>query len=390
MNKPKEPKGKPSHNLEDFDFTESRIFGRGYEEREIRLHNKKVKPLKVNFRKMSPGQIEDEIKRALKHGCNYDKIEALKADYHVWNMVQERMRGAALVMVADQTQTIEVQSDGSLLNESNLAQIDYELAKCEPLPEIAARFGVDVSVIKMRELTEQQNIIDLRRRLNAELEDSSIGLAHDFVRMEELQETLEIVKAHIIEYEDLRVRTDLDAEERLTRMATLPNIISLLNTKEKLISSAQKQMQARRDAAETVVNFDLTEEEEQTFERLHKKFPILELIVARSSVDNGWDTAYMLAKLGGSIYKEFRRGEHDDDHEIKKLKDMTLPYPSEQPVNIEEVVTQTEGRDNDRKLMTDRDKDVSEDKKTEMEKKKQALLDKIKKKANGSKGKDNS
>lgn len=372
-------KNKPTSNLSDYDFNDSSVFGRRFEKRTIRTHNKKVKSVYIDFAEMSPEVIEKALEKALKYGCSYEMLKKVKADYHIWGMVSDRMRGMALIIVADQVQEIKIQKDGSLLSETDLAQIDLGIAKCEPHDEIAKRFGVDKSVIELREAVEQQSIIDLRRRLNSELEDSAIGLAHDFVRLEELQDTLEIIKAHIMEYESIRNRTDLSAEERLLRIASLPNIISLLNTKEKIISSAQKEMKARKDAVSAAgVDFDLSANEKEMFERLHVKFPIMELVVARASVDNGWDTAYMLRKLNESLYKKFRRGEHDDEYEIVKEKDMTIAYPSEQPINLDETIANTKGRDADNKLMTPRDRDLSEDKKNHGADLKKKLMDKIK------------
>lgn len=378
---------KPTHNLEEYDLKKSRIFSQGWYRRELRLHNKRYKPLVVDFSKMSPQEIESELERGLKIGCKFDKIEAIKADYHIWNMIQEKMRGAELVKIAEDTQEMIVQEDGSILSESDIAQIDYQLAKCEPIEKIAARFGTSIESIQTRNIREQVKIVDLRRRLNSELEDSSIGIAHDFVRLEELQETLEIIKAHIQEFEDLRKRTDIDPEERLTRMAGIPNIISLLNTKEKIIHSAHKEMKARKEAsASAKTEYELTSEEAEMFTKLHQELPLMELIVARASTDNGWDTSYMLSKLNKSIYKDFRRGEYGEDREIKKEKDMTLPYPSEQPVDLENVVRDDSARVEDAKLMRDRDIDTPAEAISDMEKKKRELIERIKSKANGSRG----
>lgn len=370
---------KPTSDLSDFNLSHSKIFTEGFYRRELRLNNKNVKPFRVNFKSMSPNAIEEEIARALEFGCRHDKIEQVKADYYVYRTTSDTLAGKVLVEVASDIQTIEKQEDGSLLSEENFANIDYQLAKCISADKIAASMGVNVEIIEKRNLSEQQNIIDLRRRLNDELEDSTIGLAHDAIRMEELQETLNIIKAYISEFEFNRTRTDLTPEEQLLKMSSLPNIIALINTKEKIISSAQKEMRARKeDATGAKVDFDLTAAEQSMFESLHQRLPILELVVARASVDNGWDSAYMLEKLNKSIYKNFRRGEVNDDTEIQKLKDMTLPYPSTAPVDIEEVITQTDGRDRDRGLMTDRDKDVPKEKLDEMAKKKADLLKALK------------
>ena len=379
-----------NNRLEDYDLDTSRVFGQGFWLRELRGTKGRNKPIKINFKTMSPSDIEAELQRGIDIGCKKDKLESIKADYHVFNMVNDKIRGAAMIEVAESTQEIMVQEDGTLLSESNLAQIDHQLAKCKPFEEIATAFGVDVSVIVARDVSEQQNILDLRRRLNAELEDSTIGLAHDFVRLQELQETFELVKTYIMEFEELRTRIDLDPEERLTRMAGLPNIISLITTKDKLIASAQKEMKARKDEASAKsVEFDLNEREQEMFEKLHQTLPILELVVARASVDNGWDPAYMMAKLNKSIYKKFRRGAVGDDYEVVKEKDMTIPYPSEQPVDLEAVVTQTEGRDNDLKLMSDRDKEVPEETLSAKDKMKLELKKRIEEKLKNSKNGSN-
>ena len=381
---------KTTHQLNEYDLANSRVLSQGFYRREIRLFDKRSKPLVIDFSQMSPQEIEEELQRGLEVGCNRDKIEAVKADYHVWNIVQDQIRQKAMVVVADATQEIMVQTDGTLLSENDLAQIDYALAKCEKKEEIAKRFGTSEETISIREMQEHQAIIDLRRRLNAELEDSTIGLAHDFVRLEELQETLEIVKAHIMEYESTRNRTDLSAEERLHRMAAIPNIISLLNTKEKIIASASKEMKSRKEvAAATGSEFDLTSEEQLMFEELHQKFPVLELVVARASADNGWDTAYMLERLNQSIYKNFRRSTIDDvEHEIIKEKDMTISYPSTQPVDLDEVITSTDARDHDRELMSHRDINIDPDKLKSAEDKKQELLERIRNKAKRNEGED--
>ena len=380
-------KSKPTAKLEERDLSKSRVMSQGFYNREIRLSNKNHKPLKVNLKNDSPEKIEAEIARALEVGCNFDKIEALKADYAVMNLLLDKQRGEAMIELADSTQDIVKQSDGSLLKESDLASIDYSLARCEKPEEIAARFGVDITVIQQRALNEEQAIIDLRRKLNAELEDSTIGIVHDFNRLQELQDTLELIKAHITEIESLRIRTDITEEQRFQKMAALPNIISLITSKEKIIASASKEMKQRRELTSgQATQFELTEAEKEKFQELHKVMPVLELVVGRASADNGWDTAYMLHNLNKSIYKDFRKGEFGEEKEIKKLKDMTLPYPSTQPVNIEEVVSKSEGREEDLKLMRDRDSDILPEALSEKDKKKQELLDKIRRKQEGNGG----
>jgi hypothetical protein len=372
---------KPDNNLLNFDFKDSRVMDRNFCIRKFRFKDKNIRQFEVNFNKMTSDQIENELQRGIDNGLDFDKINQVKGDYQVWSLIQDRIRSMAMVSIANDTQEVARQSDGSLLSETDLAQIDYQLAKCENVELIATRFGVTKELIELRNLQQQQNIIDLRRRLNEELENSAIGLAHDFVRLEELQETLEIVKAHISQYEDARKRTDLTAEERLEKMAGIPNIISLITLKEKIIQGAQKEMKSRKESQSTaVVEFDLTASEQKTFEEMHQKLPIMELVVARASVDNGWDVAYMTSKLNKSIYRKFRRGFHGEDVEIERTKDMDLPYPSNQPVDLDHVVKNTEARDRDMRQMVDRDKDIDKEVLNEAEEKKRKLLEIIKKK----------
>lgn len=378
---------KVSYKLSDFDLTTSRVLSYGFQKREIRLSNSRRLPIRIDFNKNTPEEIEAELKRGIEVGCNYDKIEAIKADYYIWNMVNDRLRAEAMIVVSDETQEIATQEDGTLLSESDLAQIDNLLAKCEKYEDIAIRFGTSIETIRTREHKEHQAIIDLRRRLNVELEDSAIGLAHDFVRLEELQETLEIIKAHIVEYETTRNRKDLAADEKLLRMSAIPNIISLLNTKEKIIASASKEMKSRKEAASSSANeFDLSESEQLMFEEIHQKLPIMELVVARASVDNGWNSTYMIEKLNKSIYRNFRKGFIGDDVEIIHEKNMELPYPSTEPVKLDEVITSTVGRDHDKSLMQSTDAIVPDDKRKALEIKKQEILDKIKANRDENKG----